>query len=352
MSLRELKVEQLRCLPQALLQFDPGLNLITGPNGAGKTSLLEAIYLLGRGRSFRTRSTERLISQGEPRLRVVGRTYEGQPEHLIGFAFDREEGPTIRIDRQPARSLAELATLFPVQAIDPGIHRLVEEGPSYRRRWLDWGVFHVEHAFVDQWTAYSRGLKQRNAALAGGLDTGHWDRELARLGEFLSASRFATLEALREGWDQTCQRLLGRTLALSYHQGWNRERTLAEALSHALPKDRERGTTSVGPHRYDVVLTVDGAPAREVLSRGQQKLLGAAMAISLGRLVAARSATLPTLLVDDPAAELDPTHTARLLAEVESLGGQLIVTALVESPTLNLRAARRFHVEHGAVQPL
>lgn len=352
MSLRELSVEQLRCLPQVRMDLAPGLNLITGPNGAGKTSLLEAVYLLGRGRSFRTRSTERLIARGQTQLRVVGRTFEGSPEHLIGLAYDRREGLTVRIDRQTARSVADLSTVFPVQAIDPGIHRMVEEGPAYRRRWLDWGVFHVEPAFVGDWSAYNRGLKQRNAALAAGQEVQHWDLELIRLGESLGASRVRVLEALRPEWEAVCARLTDQPVQMGFQQGWSRERSLAEALAHALPRDRERGTTSVGPHRYDITLAVNGAPAREVLSRGQQKLLGAAMAISLGRLVAARSPVVPTMLVDDPAAELDQQHTERLLAEVSALGGQLIVTALEDRPTLYGADARRFHVEQGALQQL
>lgn len=351
MSLRELKVERLRCLREASLSFAPGFNLITGPNGSGKTSLLEAIYLLGRGRSFRTRSTERLITQGEMDLRVVGRTHEPH-EHLVGFGFDRKAGPTVRVDRGPIRSLAELTTLFPVQAIDPGIHRLVEEGPSYRRRWLDWGVFHVEPGFVGVWTEYARGVRQRNAALSAGTGGEHWDPELARLGERLAETRGRVLDELRADWSKTCERLLGLPIAVSYHRGWSRDRSLSEAFEHARERDRERGTTSVGPHRYDVVLTVHGAPAREVLSRGQQKLLGAAMAISLGRLVGERGQIPPTLLIDDPAAELDAEHTHLLLEEVRGLGGQLIVTALEESQALAPSDATRFHVEHGAVRHL
>ena len=134
MSLAELRLEDLRCLRSATLELDPHLNLITGDNGTGKTSILEAIYLLGRGRSFRTRHTEQLVLHGEAKLLVLGRLASPpliagtEVSHLIGLSYHRRDGMEARIDGRPITSLAQLSTIFPVQVIDPGIHRLVEEG--------------------------------------------------------------------------------------------------------------------------------------------------------------------------------------------------------------------------------
>ena len=350
MSLTRFELVNLRCLERADLELVPGCNLILGPNGAGKTSLLEGIYLLGRGRSFRTRHTERLIRRGASVLQVMGTQSPESPAQRIGFAFDVKGGPTARVDRRDVHSLADLALAFPVQVIDPGIHRLVEEGPAFRRRWLDWGVFHVEHTFGGRWQQYSRGLKQRNAALASGGDTAPWDADLIRHGEALALSREAVVDQIRPEWDALISRLIQRPVQLGFHRGWSRERSLGEAFQASAARDRERGTTSVGPHRFDVALTVDGVPAREVLSRGQQKLAGAGLVLVMARRVAQVALVAPTLLVDDPAAELDGAHTALLLAEVAALGGQLIVTALQPIPALMDLATRVFHVEQGAVQ--
>src|SRR5260370_39387459 len=133
MSLAELSVTHLRCIEQAQLKIPPGLALIFGGNGSGKTSLLEAIFLLGRGRSFRTRNSERLIQRGQDHLRVIGRVMSssGQGQGL-GFEVTRE-GASARIGGRSAQSLAELSHAFPVQVIEPGVHKLVEEG-GYRRR--------------------------------------------------------------------------------------------------------------------------------------------------------------------------------------------------------------------------
>jgi DNA replication and repair protein RecF len=349
MSLRELRLEEVRCLQRAELELHPRLNLITGENGSGKTSLLEAAYLLGRARSFRTRHTERLIRHEARRLLVFGRV--GEAETAVGFAFDKSEGASIQINRRPA-STAELAETFPVQAIDPGIHRLVEEGPAYRRRWLDWGVFHVEQAFVERWSDYARALRQRNAALRAGAEVAAWDAELIRLGEPLTASRARVLVELEAQWQFTLERLSAPAVTLHFFRGWSSERSLAESLGLGLARDRERGVTANGPHRFDVQLRWDGRGARDLLSRGQQKLLGAALALAMARFVAQRTGRLPTLLLDDPAAELDASHTAALLREIAALECQLLVTSLEPGELRLGRPDRVFHVEQGGVKQL
>jgi DNA replication and repair protein RecF len=347
--LAELQVADQRCLTQAHLRLHPRLNLLTGDNGSGKTSILEAIYLLGRGRSFRTRHTEQLIRHTAAELRVVGRIDSGGT-HTIGVGCTRQKGVAARIDGRDVTSLAELSELFPVQVIDPGIHRLVEEGPVQRRRWLDWAVFHVEPDFVRHWQGYSRALRQRNAALRCGADPSPWDGELVRLGEQLNTSRARLVQALQPYWTTALHDLDAEPASLGYFQGWNREQGLAAALSaHAL-RDRERGTTGSGPHRFDVQLRLDGRSVREILSRGQQKLMGAAMALTMSRYVAAAASRAPALLLDDPAAELDREHTERLLAAVASLGGQLVVTALRAEGTPLGTPDRVFHVEHNEVK--
>jgi DNA replication and repair protein RecF len=351
MSLTALRLEDLRCLRQADLEFDPGLNLISGDNGSGKTSLLEAIYLLGRGRSFRTRHTEQLIRHSAPRFWVHGRTIP-EPGHSIGIECGREQTMQIRVDRLPVASRSELSEIFPVQVIDPGIHRLVEDGPPQRRRWLDWAVFHVEPGFVRQWQGYTRALKQRNAALQAHADETLWDGEVIRLGDQLTQARSSLIRALQPYWSAVLKSLGAVEASLGFFQGWSREQSLGESLSAHRAGDRERGITSVGPHRFEVLLRLEGRPVREVLSRGQQKLLGVAMALCMVRYIAEVAGRNSTLLLDDPAAELDTGRTDALLQTVRGLGAQLVVTALhPEDSVLGVPDAV-FHVEHGGVERL
>src|SRR5436190_9817144 len=125
MSLAELRIENLRCIESAVLDFAPELNLIAGENGAGKTSVLEAIFLLGRGRSFRTRNSEKLIRHGSEALTVFGRT-DDSPHRQAGLEVSVDGGTRARINGEPARSLLELSGVLAVQAIDPEIHKLID----------------------------------------------------------------------------------------------------------------------------------------------------------------------------------------------------------------------------------
>jgi DNA replication and repair protein RecF len=349
-SLASLKVSGLRCLNQVALDLGPHLNLIHGANGSGKTSLLESIFLLGRGRSFRTRHTDQLISRGASHLQLFGQTVD--PVHRIGFEYRRDESYTARLDGSDVRSLAELPGAFFVEVIDPEVHRLVEGAPGERRRWLDWGVFHVEHSFLDHWVRFSRALRQRNAALKQGADARPWDAELALQGEQVARQRSLWFESVKPYLYETIHRLCGLDVEATYYRGWSAEKSLAEALGEGVERDRARGSTLTGPQRADIHLRVGGKAAKESLSRGQQKLVAAAMVLALLLRLRESQTVPPTLLLDDPAAELDTHRLTSLVQLVAELNCQLVITSL--NPDLQIfgQPETVFHVEQGAVQRL
>ena len=230
MSLHRLEVHDFRCIASTDLDFDGRCNLISGANASGKTSLLEAIFFLGRGRSFRTARNETLIRKGMHELMLTGRFGKGESVRPVGVRYSRE-GFEARAAGNRIGSLAELATILPVQAIDPEVHRLVEEGPQERRRYLDWGVFHVEPRFVEQWRRYQRALKQRNAALraeAPDQVVRAWDPELLEAGRALAESRRNYFAQLQPHVDAVGQRLLGTTIEISLSDGWLAGTDLAE----------------------------------------------------------------------------------------------------------------------------
>ena len=268
--------------------------------------MLEAIFLVGRGRSFRTRHTEQLIARGASRLQRL-RPDRSSRAHRIGFEYRRDESYTARLDGagRPA-AWPSCRRAFFVEVIDPEVHRLVEGAPGERRRWLDWGVFHVEHGFLEHWVRYSRALRQRNAALKQGGDAeplGRGDRAARGAG----APCFGAVVRIRAAVLAEAVRtaLWTRAGRGAHFRGWAAERSLAEALADGLERDRARGSTLAGPQRADVHLRVGGKAARESLSRGQQKLVAAAMVLALLQRLREQQSSPPTLLLDDPAAELD-----------------------------------------------
>jgi DNA replication and repair protein RecF len=352
-SLSELSISNVRCIEQADLHIPGGLSLVWGHNGSGKTSLLEAIFLLGRGRSFRTRNTDRLVRRNTNHMRVTGQITRALGD-LAPIAFELDpEGSAGRVAGHAVRSFAELTEAFPVQVIEPGIHKLVEEGANHRRRWLDWAVFHVEPEFVDHWVRYTRTVKQRNAALrTDASQAASWDPELARLGELISVARRRLMESLGPYWREVASTLTGLEVDLNYHQGWSQEHSLLEALTASRTRDEARQLTHAGPHRADVAIRLGGRVAREVLSRGQQKLVAVAMTLAQIRLLQETTQLTPTLLLDDPAAELDSAHLQRFIEQVARLRCQLVVTSLHADSRLFGTPDSTFHMEQGRVQPV
>ena len=351
MALTELAADAVRCLKNAELQLSPNLNLVFGGNGAGKTSVLEAAFLLGRARSFRTRIGERLIRHGAERLWVFGRNAKPTPDHG-GLEIDRKTGSRARLNGSTMASYAALAEAFPVQVIDAEIHKLVEEGSARRRRWLDWAVFHVEHSFTVHWASYSRTLKQRNAALQGGADHRPWDGELSRLGEELTEARARFFEAWLPYWQENEASLLGLGLQIGFNRGWPAGQSLAAALNADEARDKERGITTHGAHRADLVLRMGRYAARDVLSRGQQKLAAVAMTLAQLQCLRETAQLQPTLLLDDPAAELDAAHLGLFIERVGQLKAQRIVTSLSADFRVFGEPDQVFHVEQGELKTL
>jgi DNA replication and repair protein RecF len=325
-----VQVTDFRCLQSAALDLDPRFTLISGANASGKTSLLEALYMLGRGRSFRTRRLEHLIRRGADRFVVFGEVDAFERSVALGVEGSAE-GVRAKLAGMRVNSLAELAPLLPVQIIDPEIHRLIEEGPSRRRRFLDWGVFHVEPRFVDDWQRFQRALRQRNAALKSRQPPqviSAWDGELVRYGESLTAARTRYVGLLTEHAISITRNMLGMELGLGYRSGWTRGLSLSEALQQSWGHDQEAGATQAGPHRAELTIRLNEVSVKDRISRGQQKLLAAALLMAQVKLFPSDSPIQPTLLLDDPAAELDNERLTGLIGEISSQSTQLVVTTL------------------------
>lgn len=348
MPLVEFRAQSFRCLEDAELTLDPGYNLIHGVNASGKTSILEAMAYLGRGKSFRGAPPQSLIRHGASEFTLFGRLSGGGRERKLGVRNSRD-GLEARVDGESVGAAA-LAEALPLQVIDPDVHNLVSAGPEERRRFLDWIAFHVEPGFLDVWRRFRRALKQRNAALrAGGSGIRAWDNEFVELGLLVDAARRSVLEVCVDTLEEYGSALLGEAVGFEYRPGWSADRPLAEALAESSERDRQQGSTQVGPHRADIRIALDERQARRLVSRGQQKLLACSMILAATELVQTHLERPMLLLVDDPAAELDVDSLARLLSLIFGLGSQLVTTALDPEALIFPREPAVFHVEQGTV---
>ena len=358
MRVAHLDITGFRNLQPVRMDCSPGLNLLIGPNASGKTSLLEALYFLGRGRSFRARLPKELIQTGAAAFRIVA-TMSGNDGRRIPVGIERTPRElTARIGGVPTRSLAELARQTPVLLLNPDSHRLLEDGPQQRRRFMDWGLFHHEPGFLDAWRRYGVALRCRNAALRSGsahraVDA--WDGELAAAAILLDQWRERFCKAL-EG---ALERFSPETLAMDgvqvdYRRGWPLEppeRGFVEWLRTGRDQDRQQSHTRIGPHRADFAMRIAGRPPAEALSRGQQKLLVIALVLAQADLYQRHVGDACILLIDDLPAELDPANRARVMQTLAALDAQLFVTA-IEPGLLDSaawREARTFHLASGEI---
>ena len=348
--LQHLSIEQFRCIESAELALPAGATAIIGPNGAGKTSLLEAAYFLSRGRSFRQSRTDRLIRHGEPAFRLRGTIEWQHRNHAVGVEASRGQGNRIRIDGKDATSLTPVATALAVQVLEPEVHLLVSGGPEHRRNYLDYGVFHVEPGYLTAWRRYRTLLRQRTAALkrdVGEPELEIWDQQLGESAEIVDGYRRGYVNLMAEPVTRMAARLGLESVSLEYRPGWADAPDVTAALAANRAADRERGVTSVGPHRADLSVRWSGRLARPTVSRGQQKLLGAALLLAQARLLAQVKEDAAILLLDDPGAELDPNALNALLATIRDIPGQHIVAALDDRVVDALGCSAVFHVKHG-----
>jgi DNA replication and repair protein RecF len=348
----EIQLGSFRCFESASLEPGPGFNLIAGGNGSGKTSLLEAVYFLGRGASFRAGRSEAAIRFEADRFTLFARLGVGLTTR-VGLEVSRSDGSSIRVDGLPG-ARADLARALPAQIIDPASHELVSGPPAGRRQFLDWGVFHVEHAFLPAWQRYRRALQQRNAALRSrsAAAAWHWDEYLVADGAVVDACRRRVLNQLLPDVQKVSERLLGAEVELTYQSGWADGVNLAEALAGSRERDLQMATSTVGPHRADFRIMVRERRARDSVSRGQEKLVAATLTLAQIELVARTREQTVVLLLDEPGADLDREHLARLLDAIAEAPVQSFVTSLDPAGLTLPEGARAFHVEHAEVRIL
>lgn len=356
-QITRLWLDGFRRFEQKELLPAPGFNLIMGENGSGKSSLLEAMHLVAHGRSFRGRVRDGLIQHGQDALQVYLEWQQGTRQHRAGLRHSGSKWEA-RLDGANIGHLGQLCASLAVVSFEPGSHVLIDGGSEARRRYLDWGLFHVEPDFLPQWRRYSRALKQRNVLLrsrGGDSQLDAWEHEMAHSGERLSSYRSAYIARLQPLLDRAVAAFFpsAGAVVLSLHPGWKwQELALADALLLARERDQAQGHTTLGPHRADLRLEFQHFPGRESLSRGQGKLAALSLLLAQAAQLAEQDGVWPVLQLDDLASELDRPHQQRVLQYLHGCGAQVFVTGtevphgLADLPI----AVTTFHVEHGAVR--
>ncbi|MCG6200743.1 DNA replication/repair protein RecF [Psychromonas antarctica] len=356
MPLVKLIIYQLRNISEATLTFNPKINMIVGANGSGKTSILEAIYFLGLGRSFRSHLTSRVISYDHKAFTLYAEIHNGNLTIPIGLQKSQNGETQLKINGAHATKLAILTQYLPVQLITPESYTLLTGSPKNRRAFLDWGVFYHDQLFYNNWARIKRLLKQRNAALKQCKTYNElqvWDNELCLLSDEISAQRQAYFDRLIPLINTTVADFLPDVSITShFFCGWDKKnKSLQEYLTDNFYRDKQLGYTSSGPQKADVRFKINGIPVSDVLSRGHLKLFVYALRLAQGLFLNSFNNKQCVFLIDDFSSELDQSKQQLLAKHILNSDAQVFITVIEKNSIETLFGQERtvFHVEHGKI---
>ncbi len=349
MWLQTLQAHGLRCFKQVDLSFTPGINVLFGDNGAGKTSILEGISVLSCGKSFRTSKLSHIINHHATELVLLGEVLRGDQSIQLGVQY-KTGLSELRVDQTSVAKWSELAKNLPVLDIHPESYLLITGGPIVRRKFLNWGMFHVEHGYGKTWLDYSRALKQRNNALRNRKpdQASNWHHTLADLGNIIAMQLLSYTESITPIVNQIADQFeLTDQLTLEYDPGWDQSQELQYLLDQELNQENYSQSTMFGPHRGDLKIKWSQNLFSKISSRGQQKVLAIALKIAQSEYLKVTQNKQSIYLIDELPAELDSKRREKALNLLNTLNSQIIITAVTKhSADYKNNDVKWFHVEH------
>ncbi len=335
MIVSRLELVDFRNYANAAFDFEPGTTAVVGLNGQGKTNLAEAMAYLATLDSFRGAPLEAMIRVGADSA-VVRATvvHDDGREVLVELELSRNGRNRVLVNRQKLGRARDLLGVMRVTVFSPDDLAVVKEGPGGRRRFLDDVLVALALKYDAARLELDRIVKQRNMLLKqlGGrlsdeaaLTLDVWDSKMAEVGDQFGHARAVLIARLSplvsEAYEQLADRMT--SIELRYEPAW-RQRGLVAALAEARTDDVRRGVSSVGPHRDDVELFINGMPARTHASQGEQRTLALALRLGAHRLVTDKAGSAPVLVLDDVLSELDPGRCEALLRHLPP--GQVVLT--------------------------
>jgi len=355
MHIEYLQAQNVRNLTNIELSPGPRLNLFTGPNASGKTALLEAIYILSRGRSFRTPRMTEVIQHHQESLLVTAELNCSLAKPVRTGVVKTPGKTVIRYDGELIKRTSDQAKNLPLILIAPDTHRLITGEPRQRRHWLDWGMFHVEPNYLNLWRDYHKSLRQRNVL----LKSGRLEKDLLMGWELAMADKGTRISLLRKNFINNIQKVIKELLEnkdidppqFNYLQGWSEAEELQDCLARERPVDKQMGYTRSGIHRADIEFIIDGHPLSSVFSRGRIKQFVATLLLAQTVVIQDITGQRPVVLIDDFGAEIDAATRSRLVNMLLERNIQAFITSTEPNQELlNHRGMEMFHVEHGELR--
>ena len=325
--------------------------LVVGPNGAGKTNLLESLHVGTQGFSPRTRADAQLVRFGESAGRIALQGLRGESEVQLELTVEVGAGKRAKVNGAPLRAAEQLRAEIATLVFTPDRLAVVKGGPAVRRAYFDRALGRLAPARAQLATEYAAAVAQRNAALrrvAGGYSSRDaltpWTEQVASLGRALVEARNEVVAWLAPGFAARAEEL-GLPAARMTYEG---DPPTVDGLEARLDRDLERGSTGLGPHLDDILLSSGARDLRSFGSQGEQRLTVLALLLAEAELIAERRGFAPLLLLDDVLSELDPARRLVLAERVQGVG-QTLVTA-TQASSLPLEPAQLLEVSPGLVR--
>lgn len=328
MPLKKLTIYNARNISELSLNFHPTYNVLYGANGVGKTTILESIYLLLRARTFRSNKFRNFINIHSEECVIYSTFLKSNNVQDFSLGIRRSKTdksvPVVHLNTQKISSVATITKLVVLGLITPDSFNLIDSGSSIRRKYIDWGVFHVEHKFLKCWKDYKRVLMNRNSLLKNNTRLSNiqrelkgWDSQLLTLNNEIDVCRKKQINKIKPIFYEILSffsKKLADKISFTYYQGWNKEILYKNLLLEKVDEDFKAGYTSFGTHRSDIRFLVEKKPAKDILSRGQKKLTVIALILAQFIYLLRNKELLQTdyqhflLLVDDLDSEIDDTN--------------------------------------------
>lgn len=361
MRLTRLTLQDFRNYRSAEIRPCPGVTVFYGDNAQGKTNILEAVYLCCTGRSHRTPRDKELIfwDADFARVELLVERLGGSRE--IEIVIPQKERKTVKVSGNPIARSGELMGHINGVLFSPEDLRMVKDGPAERRRFVDMELSQIRPSYYYALQRYNRALVQRNRllreiglrpALKDTLDA--WDEQLCRHGAEIIEHRRRFIQRLSQsalqnhlaisGGKEKLEAVYKSSIKLSESPQDTFE-MLYRGLAAAREQDIRRQTTSVGPHRDDLTLLLDGVDVRAFGSQGQQRTAALSLKLSELDVMHQETGEWPILMLDDVMSELDPQRRRQLLTRFESI--QVLVSCTDLSDLAGAQVGAAYHIESG-----
>ncbi len=342
MTINNITLKGFRNYINKTVSFSDNINIFIGENAQGKTNLLEAVYFLSCGKSFRTQKDTDLIAFGQQKAYIKAEyessSVKGQTEALLL----RDGRKSINVNHTPIKKMTELFGNILTVIFSPEELKIVKESPSLRRKFLDMEISKIKPSYLYDLQNYEKALASKNALLRSDMKEGQikklasvFNIQIAEYGEQIVKRRKAFIEKLDEKAGVIHKKLTDNkeNLGIKYRpciEQENIKESLYKKLESSIMSEIENGYTLYGPHREDIVFVVNGKDAKIFASQGQQRTAMLSVKLCVANIIKEILNDTPVMLLDDVLSELDKPHHIALFESIKDM--QAIVTTALETP--------------------